>query len=118
MKDVLPELRGPVGDEHRMRRAGHRVLVDADRRGEEARDEVEALILGPAGDDDAAGRERTQRGEIRPDRPDRLLVGRLEDDVLGAHADVNGLDPQGPDDGVGPVRRVAAAAAGPGNRAR
>ena len=39
-----------------MRRPGDRILVDAGRRGEEARDEVEPAARGPARDDDGRGR--------------------------------------------------------------
>ena len=52
-----------------------------------------------------AGSERrvAKSGWTRPHRP---FVRRLEEDVFRAHADIDGLDAQGPDDGVGPVRRL------------
>ena len=49
------ETASPMGCEAAVRRSGHRILVDAGTRGEVARHEVDAVGLGPCGDDDSAG---------------------------------------------------------------
>ena len=49
------ETASPVGSEAAVRRSGHRILVDAGARGEVARHEVDAVGLGPCGDNDSAG---------------------------------------------------------------
>ncbi len=78
----LPSRSEPVGRERRVRRAGHRVLVDAPRRREHARDEVPAL--GPvvrcgAADPDLSDRSAEGRELLHVGRKSAHLVHVIED---------------------------------------
>src|SRR5258708_5965388 len=75
------EARGPIGRERAVRRAGHRVLVDAGSGREEARDEIESGRRGAAGDDDAAHTQAAKEDVVRHQRPDVLLARHLDEVV-------------------------------------
>jgi len=47
---VSPEHGGPIRRKGTVGRTGDRVLVDPGARGEESRDEVAGLVIGPCGD--------------------------------------------------------------------
>ena len=64
-----------------MRRAGHRILVDAKRGAKKARDKVGSVALGGGGDNDAARIELGQAHEVRPQFYQRLFVGDLHEMV-------------------------------------
>ena len=64
-----------------MRRAADRVLVHANPRREEPRDEIEGGRRGPARDDHTADGEGGDQAVIRLERSDGLLVGELDQEV-------------------------------------
>src|ERR1051325_417334 len=70
----LAEAVSPIRDQRAMRRTGHRILVDAACRREEARHEIDPIRARRRGNDGKAI-EPGDRGEIRRQGPD--LVGAL-----------------------------------------
>jgi hypothetical protein len=88
---ALVEPFAPVRSQTAVGGAGHGILGDACARGEEARHEVIGGVVCPRRDDDATHRVQRQPGEVRPQRPDRLLALDLHQAIHAVFADEAGL---------------------------
>ena len=96
-RDEAPLVQPPAPERSQaaVRRSGCRVFVDAERGREIARDEIDAGIVGAAGDHDASRGKRAKTREVRAHAADRRLVGELDEEVEAALADIERLDAEG-----------------------
>src|SRR5579863_5776897 len=78
---VSTQPRAPIWAEEAVRRACHRVFVDAHRRGEETRHEIVVARVGATGDDHAAHRNLAQARKIGLHRAHDRLGGNFYQEI-------------------------------------